>query len=118
VLLLLLYFTIATCLTLQQIFKHSAYEAGETVRQETRLWDEKEKASKIMRVKEVIGIIMISSLHDTTPFRYRHKHAPTFRNNLWTVYTIVCTIVRMMVTICSILSTGVHIDVVHTRVSS
>ncbi|CAM9502823.1 unnamed protein product, partial [Heterosigma akashiwo] len=29
-----------------------AYEAGEGVRQETRLWDEKELVSKIMRVKE------------------------------------------------------------------
>mmetsp|Transcript_6984 Transcript_6984/g.9234 ORF Transcript_6984/g.9234 Transcript_6984/m.9234 type:complete len:554 (+) Transcript_6984:56-1717(+) len=30
----------------------NAYEAGETIRQETRLWDEKELVSKIMRVKE------------------------------------------------------------------
>jgi hypothetical protein len=30
-----------------------AYEAGEAIRQETRLWDEKEKATRIMRVKEV-----------------------------------------------------------------
>eukprot|EP00611_Tribonema_gayanum_P022093 TRINITY_DN4372_c0_g2_i1.p1 TRINITY_DN4372_c0_g2~~TRINITY_DN4372_c0_g2_i1.p1 ORF type:complete len:596 (-),score=179.83 TRINITY_DN4372_c0_g2_i1:288-1940(-) len=28
------------------------YETGETIRQETRLWDEKEKVTKIMRVKE------------------------------------------------------------------
>lgn len=29
-----------------------AYDAGEAVRQETRMWDEKELASKLMRVKE------------------------------------------------------------------
>jgi Asp-tRNA(Asn)/Glu-tRNA(Gln) amidotransferase B subunit len=46
----------------QSSIKHSAYEAGETVRQETRLWDEKDKASKIMRVKEVF-IIYIDSIY-------------------------------------------------------
>ncbi len=37
---------------LYSFFFRRCYEANEVIRQETRLWDEKKKATQIMRVKE------------------------------------------------------------------
>lgn len=55
------FFLLLCCFFLSMFFVHvcavrnengRCYEEGDVIRQETRLWDEKKKATQIMRVKE------------------------------------------------------------------